>query len=259
MPSGEAPSFVQLQAPDAWRAIEFISDLHLHVSEPETFDAWRRYMERLDADALFILGDLFEVWVGDDAVNQPGFEAECAGILRATTSRAPTFLMHGNRDFLMGDALMQSCGATLLADPTVLGFRGTRWLLTHGDALCISDTEYMRFRAQVRTDAWQRDFLAKPLAEREAIGRAMRAQSEANKRKGAGIDYGQVDDALAAEWLRAASATTMIHGHTHRPREHDLGAGRRRVVLSDWDATATPARKEALRLSAAGAERVPLA
>lgn len=258
MPTQALPRFAELQAPPAWRAVEFISDLHLQASQPRTFEAWREYMASCSADALFMLGDIFEVWIGDDVLDQPGFAADCAAVIQATARRMPVFLMHGNRDFLVGAGLLRSCGVTLLDDPTVFTFAGERWLLTHGDALCISDTAYMRFRAMVRHPQWQREFLAKPLAERIAIGRATREQSETKKRGGAGIDYGQVDDALAAQWLAAADARTMIHGHTHQPREHDLGAGRTRIVLTDWDLDATPPRREVLRLTASGAQRVAL-
>jgi UDP-2,3-diacylglucosamine hydrolase len=254
----QAPAFAELQAPPAWRTVEFISDLHLQAREPRTHEAWREYMASCDADALFMLGDIFEVWIGDEVLTAPGFAADCAAVIQATARRLPVFLMHGNRDFLMGEGLLKSCGATMLEDPTVFTFAGRRWLLTHGDALCTSDTKYMQFRAMVRDPQWQQAFLAKPLEERIAIGRATRAESEANKRAGAGIDYGQVDDALAARWLEAADARTMIHGHTHQPREHDLGHGRTRIVLTDWDMAATPPRREVLRLSAAGAQRIPL-
>jgi UDP-2,3-diacylglucosamine hydrolase len=179
-------------------------------------------------------------------------------VLQAAARRLHVFLMHGNRDFLIGDGLMRSCGATLLDDPTVLTFAGRRWLLTHGDALCISDTKYMQFRAVVRSAAWQRDFLSKPLEERQAIGRQARAESEARREGGPAPDYGVVDDALAREWLDAADAKTMIHGHTHQPREHDLGDGRERVVLTDWDLQAKPARREVLRVNASGFTRVAL-
>jgi UDP-2,3-diacylglucosamine hydrolase len=253
------PRFAELTAPPAWQSVEFISDLHLQADEPQTFDAWRRYMATSRADALFILGDLFEVWVGDEVIDEPGFAADCAAVMQAASQRMPIFVMHGNRDFLMGDGLMRTCGATLLDDPTVLTFGGARWLLTHGDALCISDTNYMRFRAQVRETAYQHAFLAKPLEERLAIGRAMRAESEALKGGGARPDYGTVDDELAARWLEAADARTMIHGHTHRPREHDMGRGLTRIVLADWEPTATPARCEVLRVDVWGAQRVSLA
>jgi UDP-2,3-diacylglucosamine hydrolase len=249
------PALQELQAPPGWRAIEFISDLHLQVGEPATYEAWRRYMGHTSADAVFILGDLFETWVGDDAALAPGFAADCAAVLQAAARQRPVFFMHGNRDFLVGDALMRSCGTTLLGDPTVLGFAGTRWLLTHGDALCLGDTEYLQFRAQVRQPQWQRDFLALPLAQRREIARGLRAQSEAAKRSGQ--LYADVDPGAAQQWLDAADATVMIHGHTHRPADHVLDERHRRIVLSDWDAAAQPPRMEVLRLSAAGARRLP--
>ena len=249
------PAITELQAPAGWRVVDFISDLHLQASEPETFEAWRRYMSQTPADAVFILGDLFEVWVGDDAAGEPGFAADCASVLQAAAGRLAVFFMHGNRDFLVGDGFLAACRTTLLPDPTVLGFAQRRWLLTHGDALCLADTEYMRFREQVRSPQWQRDFLAQPLAQRQAIARQLREQSESRKRSA--IEYADVDSAEAAAWLEAADAQVLIHGHTHRPAEHVLGE-RHRTVLSDWDAAAVPVRMEALRLTAGGAQRIAL-
>lgn len=249
------PPFQELRAPVQWRTADFISDLHLQASEPATFDAWRSYMRGTAADAVFILGDLFEVWVGDDAAAAPGFEADCAAVLQATAARLPLFLMHGNRDFLVGQGLMQSTGATLLDDPTVLALLGQRWLLTHGDTLCLDDGDYQAFRAQVRSPAWQAEFLARPLAERRAIARGLREQSEQRKRSG--VTYGDVDRDTAVAWLQAAKAPTMIHGHTHQPADHELGAGLRRIVLSDWDASAPVPRLQVLRVSDAGARRLP--
>jgi UDP-2,3-diacylglucosamine hydrolase len=248
------PHMTELQAPPGWRSIEFISDLHLQAQALSTFDAWRHYMGSTAADAVFILGDLFEVWVGDDLAQQPGFAADCAAVLQAAAQRVPVFLMHGNRDFLVGDGLLRSCGAVLLDDPTVLSFAGTRWLLTHGDALCLDDTAYMRFRAQVRSPQWQREFLAQPLEQRLAIGRELRAQSEA--RKNAQQQYANVDEDMVRAWLDAADAQVMIHGHTHLPADHDLGGGRQRIVLSDWDLAAHPPRQEVLRIGGAGAQRI---
>ena len=259
MPGVDAPAlpaFAELNAPPGWRSVDFVSDLHLQASEPATFEAWRRYMRDTPAQAVFILGDLFEVWVGDDIAAEPGFAGDCAEVLQASARRRPVFFMHGNRDFLVGPGFMRACGATLLADPTVLGFAGQRWLLSHGDALCLADTEYMAFRAQVRTESWQGEFLARPLADRKALARSMREQSEARKRTGGA--YADVDNAAAQAWLAAADATAMIHGHTHKPADHPLGNGTR-IVLSDWDAAATPPRLEVLRLTAAGPQRVALA
>jgi UDP-2,3-diacylglucosamine hydrolase len=246
----------ELIAAPTWRAIDFISDLHLQASELATFNVWRQYMQSTPADAVFILGDLFEVWVGDDALQHGSFESQCAHVIGQTALRVPTFFMHGNRDFLVGNTLMDRCNTRLLNDPTVLVFGGQRWLLSHGDALCIDDLPYMQFRAQVRSPEWQQAFLAKPLAERQAIARGLRQQSEAKKQ--AGTVYADVDTATARQWLLAAQAPMLIHGHTHQPATHGLGDGMRRVVLSDWDADAEPARAEVLRLTADGLQRITL-
>ena len=253
----DLPPFAELDAPAAWRTIDFISDLHLQPADRETFDAWRSYMEKTPADAVFILGDLFEVWVGDDAAATPGFGSECADVLRSTADRAAVFFMAGNRDFLVGEEFMASCHATLLADPAVLHFDGRRWLLTHGDALCLADTEYMGFRAQVRNAAWQREFLEKPLSQRQAIARALRQQSMDRKR--AGTEYADVDADAALAWLQAANAQALVHGHTHRPADHLLGPRGWRAVLSDWDSRAEPPRQQVLRLTAAGMQRINVA
>ncbi|HZY15391.1 MAG TPA: UDP-2,3-diacylglucosamine diphosphatase, partial [Ramlibacter sp.] len=155
-----APAAQDLRASPAWRSIDCISDLHLQPAGPATFAAWRRYMEATPADAVFILGDLFEAWVGDDAAQQPGFEADCAGVLQAAARRIPVYFLAGNRDFLVGPGLAQATGLKLLHDPTVLAFGAQRWLLSHGDALCVDDHAYQAFRAQVRAAGWQQAFLA---------------------------------------------------------------------------------------------------
>ena len=249
-------SFMELTAEPAWQAVDFISDLHLQASEPATFDTWQHYMQTTPADAVFMLGDLFEVWVGDDVLQAHGFEDQCAQVILHTAARMPTFFMHGNRDFLVGNDLMTACNTTLLADPAVLTFNHQRWLLSHGDALCLDDVDYMQFRQLVRNADWQQTFLAKPLAERQAIARDLRQQSEARKQKGA--EYADVDTNAARQWLQQAESATLIHGHTHQPAMHDMGGGLQRVVLSDWDAAATPPRAEVLRLSAQGLKRIRL-
>lgn len=239
-----------MAADPAWRAVDFISDLHLQAEAPRTFEAWRGYLRTTTADAVFILGDLFEAWAGDDAALAPGFAAGCAQVLREAAARRPLFFLHGNRDFLVGQELLGPAGVTLLDDPAVLAFGGQRFLLTHGDALCLDDVDYLRFRAQVRDPAWQVAFLARPLAERLDVALALRRQSREARRGSA--DYADVDQAAALAWLQAARAGVMIHGHTHRPGEHVLDATHRRIVLSDWDADAQPPRAEALRLHADG-------
>lgn len=252
------PRFEELVAPPDWRTVDFISDLHLQVSEPATVAAWMHYLQTTSADALFILGDLFEVWVGDDAMAEPGsFEAQGVAALRAAAQRLPVYFMQGNRDFLAGPAFLAQCGMTGLADPTVLVFGRQRIVLSHGDLLCLDDVDYQRFRVQARSAEWQQQFLAQPLATRRAQARGIRQQSEA--RKQSGVVYADVDGPAAIAWLQAAQAYTLIHGHTHRPADHALAPGLQRVVLSDWDMVALPPRAEILRLSPKGLERLPLA
>ena len=252
------PRFEELAAPSHWRTVDFISDLHLQASEPATVAAWQRYLQTTQADALFILGDLFEVWVGDDALLEPGsFEAQGCAALHAAEQRLPVYFMHGNRDFLAGQAFLAHCGVTGLADPTVLVFGDQRFVLSHGDLLCLDDVDYQRFRVQARSDEWQTQFLAQPLATRRAQARGIRQESEARKQSGA--LYADVDGPAAIAWMQAAGAHTLIHGHTHRPADHVLAPGMQRVVLSDWDAAAFPPRAEILRLSRVGLERITLA
>ena len=250
------PQVAELIAPAAWRTVDFISDLHLHASEPETFAAWQRYLATTPADAVFMLGDLFEVWVGDDAADAPGFEADCLAVLRQAASRIALFFLHGNRDFLVGPQSMRAAGTTLLQDPVALDFLGRRWLLSHGDALCLEDTDYQKFRRQVRSPAWQQQVLAQPLEARLQLARKLRGESEARKRTE--VTFADVDRTATRAWLEAAGARTLVHGHTHRPADHDLGDGLRRIVLSDWDLAAQPPRAEVLRLTATGAERLPI-
>lgn len=251
-----------LQAPPHWRSVEFISDLHLQAQPAQTFELWLAYLRHCQADALFILGDLFEVWIGDDAAFDtstsdapvPGFEGQCLEALRQTRARLPVYFMRGNRDFLLGARYLRACGMVDLDDPAVLDFHGQRYALSHGDALCLDDTAYQAFRAQVRSEAWQREFLARPLAERAELARNMRQQSEARKRQDA--VYADADLQATRELLATTQATTLIHGHTHRPADHDVGEGLLRVVLSDWDALAPIPRAQALRLDGSGLHRV---
>lgn len=269
-----APSIPEVHARASWRIVDFISDLHLGEDENEsapagnstsTLSVWQHYLETTPADAVFILGDLFEVWIGDDAVLHDGtlerktFEGRCAEVLGRAAERLALYFMHGNRDFLVGSELMDACNVTLLADPTVLVFpQGgeQRWLLSHGDALCLDDHEYLEFRKQVRGADWQHAFLGQSLAQRREIAMNMRRQSQA--RKEAGTVYADVDAAAARQWLRLASAHTLIHGHTHRPARHELGEGLSRVVLSDWHTAGPQPRAEVLRLGSGALTRIPL-
>lgn len=240
---------MEITAPSHWRCIDFLSDIHLDASEPETFALWSAYMATTEADAIFILGDLFEVWVGDDVLVTPGsFEHKAVDVICAASTRAQLYIMVGNRDFLMGPSLMVQCGATALSDPSTLTFGGQRFVLSHGDALCLADTEYQAFRSMVRSPGWQEEFLAKPLKERQSIAKSIRAQSEHKKR--GGTDYADVDPQAAAGLLQSLRASTLIHGHTHKPGEERLSDERKRIVLSDWVANAKPPRADVIRLSA---------
>lgn len=249
------PAFDLLEAPERWQVVDLISDLHLKAEEPGTFEAWARYMRETRADAVLILGDLFEAWVGDDAAEGDTFEHRCAEVLRAC--KADLAFMRGNRDFLVGKAFLGACGIRDLADPTLFTLGAHRIVLTHGDLLCTADVAYQAFRRQVRAPAAQQALLARPLAERRALAASMRAQSEASH--GSRMTPGQTwtDTALVRAWLAAANAPVMIHGHTHLPADHALGqddAGRicTQVVLSDWHVTAEHERTQILRLKPDG-------
>jgi len=265
-----------LQAPPEWRSVDLISDLHLHQDDPDTLVALQAYLDgplARHSDALIVLGDLFEVWIGDDAltadllaaglsdsdVRAVQFWRACARLLADHAQRRPVWFMAGNRDFLMGAHGLQACGMQPLQDPTRLEMLGHRWLLSHGDALCLDDTEYMAFRKQVRDPQWQRDFLNQPLSERAAMARQLRQRSQERQRQLGGPDaWADVDAHAAIGWLAHTGCAALIHGHTHRPGCHELAPGLTRVVLSDWDARASPPRAEVLRLDQQGWHRLPL-
>lgn len=251
-----------LIAPPSWRCIDFVSDLHLHEGLPHTRDALARHLRDTPADAVLILGDLFEAWVGDDMRNEP-FEAGCVQLLRAFGERRHLAIMVGNRDFLLGDAMLQACAAHRLGDPTVLHAFGQRHLLVHGDSLCLADTAYLQFRAQVRQPAWQQAFLAAPLPARLDQARRMREASQAHQQQQAPAEWADVDEAAAEAWMDAAGAHTLVHGHTHRPGSAPFGGQqgdvpRWRHVTMDWDLDHGTPRAEVLRLTADGYTRLRL-
>jgi len=253
LPQAAAPAtFV---APAHWRAIDLLSDLHLAENTPRVFEAWAAHLRHTDADAVFILGDLFEVWVGDDMAER-GFEALCADVLAAAAAQRTVGFMAGNRDFLVGDALLEAKGVVRLADPTVVVAFGERVLLSHGDALCIDDVAYQRYRAVVRRPGLQRAFGALPLPARRAIGNALRRRSGRREPREQG-GFVDVDGDAALAWMRGADTSTLIHGHTHAPASHDLAPGAVRHVLSDWelDGSSKP-RAEIMRWSADGFARI---
>lgn len=218
-------------------AILFISDLHIDAQRPDITRQFRDFLrsEARNADALYILGDLFESWVGDDAPDadqQSAIEA----IRALTAGGVPCFVMHGNRDFLLGAAFCARSGAHLLADPLIVTLYGEPVLVMHGDALCTDDRPYQRLRATVRDADWQRRFLALSVAQRTALAGAARAGSRAHT---SAIEYAiaDVNAQSVAHALEAAGTSTLLHGHTHRPGFYPIAIDGRpctRIVLGDW-------------------------
>jgi len=215
----------------------FISDLHIDASRPAITDQFLGFLaaEAVRADALYILGDLFESWVGDDAADSSQ-AAAIEGIHTLTSRGVPCFVMHGNRDFLLSEQFCRMSGAQLLPDPLIVTLYGERVLVMHGDALCTDDRAYQRLRATVREPAWQRQFLALPIASRRALAGAARAGSQAHT---AAVEYAitDVNAGSVAAALRGAGTATLLHGHTHRPAIHALQVDGRpctRIVLGDW-------------------------
>jgi UDP-2,3-diacylglucosamine hydrolase len=244
-----------LRAEPHWQQIDLLSDLHLGPETPQTLARLARHLAETPAQAVILLGDVFEVWVGDDARFAP-CEHSIVQMLRAASSRLKLFFLPGNRDFLVGPEMLADCGMPLpLADPTVLAAFGQRWLLSHGDAQCLDDTAYQQLRRQLRDPAWQQAFLAKPLAERRAF--AQQARDASRGAQAAMLAHAELDGDTCRAQLQAANARTLIHGHTHRPAAHDLGEGLSRHVLSDWDFDVAK-RGDVLRLSKAGLERIVL-
>ena len=215
----------------------FISDLHLDAARPSIAAQFERFLEALAprSEALYILGDLFEYWVGDDGLSLP-FPHRIAAALRPLAERVPVRFMHGNRDFLVAQGFATARGAGIIADPTVIELYGQRTLLLHGDTLCIDDKPYQAFRAQVRDPAWQRAALARPLAERLAIAQGMRSDSEGAKQAKA-MEIMDVSRDAVERAFEESGCDVMIHGHTHRPGRHEYRVGGRdrvRWVLPDW-------------------------
>ncbi|MBU1426991.1 MAG: UDP-2,3-diacylglucosamine diphosphatase [Gammaproteobacteria bacterium] len=224
----------------------FISDLHLSTAHPRSTELFLRFAADIapEAEALFILGDLFEYWAGDDDLNDPFHQRICNTLRELNARGTRIFIMHGNRDFLMDEELGSACNATLLDDPTLIDLYGTPTLLTHGDTLCTDDTEYQRFRGMVRDNAWQTQFLSQPLTQRKAQIEQLRLQSEAQKR-GKEMALMDVNSAAVNELLRQNNYPRLIHGHTHRPAKHLHhvdGHTCKRWVLGDWDSKANALR-----------------
>jgi UDP-2,3-diacylglucosamine hydrolase len=232
----------------------FISDLHIDASSPRITEQLIELLsaEARNAEALYILGDLFESWVGDDTADPHQIMAITA-LKSLTDHGVPCFVMHGNRDFLLGERFCAMSGARLLADPVIVTLYGEAVLVMHGDALCTDDRPYQRLRATVRNSEWQRRFLALPESARRALAGAARDGSRAHV---SALDYAiaDVNPQSVEAVLRKAGTTTLLHGHTHRPAIHPLRVDDRpctRIVLGDWHA-----RGCVLRWDRAGQELV---
>jgi len=215
----------------------FISDLHLDPERPVITRLFTEFLDRQagTADALYILGDLFEAWIGDDDDSELAQSVITA--LRHCAGRGtPVSIMHGNRDFLLGQAFASAAGCTLLDDPAVIDLYGTPTLLMHGDRLCTDDTGYLEFRAQVHSPEWQSAMLAKPLQERRAIARQLRNESR-SRTAGKPESIMDVNAQAVIDSMDAHGTYRLIHGHTHRPALHELqvnGRPAQRIVLGDW-------------------------
>lgn len=231
----------------------FISDLHLDAARPAITRLFLEFIrgEARRAEALYILGDFFETWIGDDDPD-PHHAGVMAGVRRLTAAGVPVYFLHGNRDFLIGERFAARTGVRLLADPTVIELYGVPTLIMHGDTLCTDDVEYQRFRAQVRDPAWQRAFLARPLAERRVFAAEARAASQVQT--AAKADYiMDVNQQTVERTMQARGVTRLIHGHTHRPAMHRFtveGRALIRIVLGDWyeQSSVLWAERDSLRL-----------
>jgi UDP-2,3-diacylglucosamine hydrolase len=230
----------------------FISDLHLQASHPRTAEAFFRFLAERAAQAerLYLLGDIFEYWAGDDDLDDPFNRSVVDALRRVSDGGTAVYWLGGNRDFLVGAGFADAAGLTLLPEPHVATIGGCTVVLVHGDAQCTDDVKYMTFRAQVRDPAWQRQFLAMPLAQRKAIIAGLREGSRAAHGE---KSYEIMDVTPAAVVaLHADSGTdVIIHGHTHRPALHEAD-GKRRYVLPDWELDAEPVRGGWIAIDEAG-------
>lgn len=216
----------------------FISDLHLSPDRPEITQGFETFLktQAKNAEKLTILGDFFEVWLGDDD-DTPCYQSTLRHLQNTITQGVDVSFMQGNRDFLLSEAFVTGLGATLLPDPSVIELTGEPTLLMHGDSLCTLDQEYMQFRHLVRSPSWQQEVLAKPLAERKALAQKIRAESRSmNSLKAE--DIMDVTPAEVEAVMSTHHSRRLIHGHTHRPARHALTIENQkaeRIVLGDWD------------------------
>jgi UDP-2,3-diacylglucosamine hydrolase len=230
----------------------FISDLHLQISHPRTAEAFFRFLAERAAHAerLYLLGDIFEYWAGDDDLDDPFNRSVATALRRLSDGGTAVYWLGGNRDFLVGTGFSEAAGLTLLPEPHVATIAGRQVVLVHGDAQCTDDVKYMAFRAQVRDPVWQRQFLAMPLAQRKAIIAGLREGSRAAHGEKSYEIMDVTPAAVAA--LHADSGTdVIIHGHTHRPALHETD-GKSRYVLPDWELDVDPVRGGWIAIDDAG-------
>ncbi|MEJ2602625.1 MAG: UDP-2,3-diacylglucosamine diphosphatase [Gammaproteobacteria bacterium] len=225
----------------------FISDLHLQAARPDITERFHAFLreEAMGAQALYVLGDLFEAWIGDDDPDPHNLAVQQA-MRELTDAGVAGYFMHGNRDFLIGEAFAERTGFALLADPVVHDMYGTPVLLSHGDAWCTDDVEYQAFRRQSRDPTWQRQVLAMPLEQRRALAGRAREESRAAMVDKA-EDIMDVNAEAVAAAMREAGVTTLVHGHTHRPAVHEFTLDDQpatRIVLGDWYEQGTVLRWE---------------
>jgi UDP-2,3-diacylglucosamine hydrolase len=221
----------------------FISDLHLDPSRPEIITLFERFIaeEAVNADALYILGDLFEAWIGDDAEDETG-QRFIDAMRPLREARRPCFYMHGNRDFLLGERFAKEAGMTLLPDPSVINLYGAPTLLMHGDTLCTDDLAYQKFRKLSRSPQWQRQFLSQSVEQRRAFANQARQESQRHTGDTANATIMDVNQDAVEVAMKSAGVLRLIHGHTHRPATHRLnvqGQLAERMVLGDWYNRAT--------------------
>lgn len=215
----------------------FISDLHLHESRPQVTRAFFHflYTQAIHAEALYILGDFFDAWIGDDDDSEL-VQDVANGLHKLSELGVAIYFMHGNRDFLLGNTYANKAGMILIPDGKVIDLYGTPSLLMHGDSLCTDDVEYQQFRTMVRSPQWQQQILAQPLAARRALAAQLREKSQSMNSLKAD-DIMDVSPTAVVAQMEAAGVTRLIHGHTHRPARHPLiinGKPAERIVLGDW-------------------------
>ncbi len=216
----------------------FISDLHLDTSRPAVTDAFFSFLkdQTHDCEALYILGDFFETWIGDDD-HTPLHDSVSEALANLANSGTAIYVMHGNRDFLIGSDFCERSKCSLLPDPSVIDLYGTPTLLMHGDSLCTEDVEYMAFREKIRNPVMQQQLLAKPIEERRQIAAQLRAQSNESMSNKAS-DIMDVTAGAVLDALKESRTLRLIHGHTHRPNTHKLSVDGKqaiRYVLGDWE------------------------